>query len=231
MADIIEKLLVVQEHDCQIMQIERELRDIPARKQHLLSSLDEHKKKAAELRELIKKGKSTAKELELECESRRQKILALRNQQMQVKKNEEFKAIETEIRTMEQNITGIEDKELETMEQIERSAREADETSRKLVAEESRVSAEVASLDERIKETTGRLESLKAIRAAAARDIDADWLTRYEKILQNRGDKAVVAIKNGVCGGCFMELPAYIIHNARQRTAIVACGFCGRILY
>ena len=74
MARMIEKLLVVQGHDVRIRAMEKEMRDIPARKEAEQARLEEHKAALAELGGELKAKQAAVKELELECDARRQKI-------------------------------------------------------------------------------------------------------------------------------------------------------------
>ena len=59
---------------------------------------------------------------------------------------------------------------------------------------------------------------------------DPEWLDRYDQVF-GRKDKALVPIQDGVCSGCHMKLPPYIIHDAKKRAEMVSCEFCGRLLY
>ena len=46
-----------------------------------------------------------------------------------------------------------------------------------------------------------------------------------------RKDRALVALEDGVCGGCHMQLPPYVVHATKKHSSIVLCEYCGRILY
>ena len=75
-----------------------------------------------------------------------------------------------------------------------------------------------------------RFESLTTQRVAAAAQLDAASLARYEGIRKSRG-RAVVAATGGVCQGCHVALLANVTQKLRaSRDEIITCPNCGRIL-
>ncbi len=227
----IDQLLAVQEHDIRILQIEKEMKDIPARKERELERLSGHKAALAESEESLKVQQSKLKQLEVDSGSKQEKIAKLRGQQIDLKTNKEFKAMENEIKTIENSIKGDEDRELEIMEDIE-SARGGVEKSRKDLAEEDvEVQEDITDLDERMSGLKAELDDEQSARSASADGIDAEWLSRYDGILRSKGGSALVSAEKGVCGGCFMTLPPYLRIEAKKQLSMVTCSFCGRLLY
>jgi predicted nucleic acid-binding Zn-ribbon protein len=227
----IEKLLVIQDHDARLLKFERELADIPARKAAIDSLLDDHRHALAEAKEALKVRQSEVKRAELDIESARDKIRKLREQQMQLKSNREFRAMEDEITGVEKVIRGIEDKMLEMMEGVETAqagvrAKEAD-----LKTEADGVQRETSVIEQRAGDLRAEVQRTQESRAKLAVAIDPDLLKRYERIFNNKRDRALVAVENGSCGGCHMKLPPYICHEARKQTDVVVCEFCQRMLY
>lgn len=227
----IEQLLAVQDFDGQISEHERELQDIPARKTMLQARLTEHKGAVAQARDALKEKQSQAKQLELEVETARQRILKLREQQMQLKTNKEFQTMEGEISKATKEIDGIESRILAALEEIDGSAAGVHKTEADLKAEEAEVSVDAAKMDERAKQIQARVDGLRGRRQELAKGVDATWLAAYERIMANKKDKALVSAENGVCGGCHLTLPPYIRHAAKKQAGIVVCEFCGRMLY
>ena len=230
MATTMERLLVVQEHDCRIRDMERELKDIPARATAEQGRLDEHKSALAEAEEALKLQQAQIKELDLEAQGRRQNITKLRQQQFEIKTNREFKAMETEIGGVERDISGLEDRELAMMEELEKARGAVTEKKEALGEEDAAVQSGVAELEERAAGVRHELEKEEAQRRTAAEGIDPEWLSRYERIFTRR-DRALVPLENGVCGGCHMTLPPSVFHDTQKQDRMVSCNFCGRLLY
>ena len=227
---MIEKVLAVQEHDLAIRDVEREMLDIPARKQAEQDRLKEHTQEVADAEAALKQRQAEIKQLELDVQSRRETINKLRGQQMQLKTNKEFKAMESEIEAVQAQIRALEDGELDIMESVEAARNALAEKQRALKEEESSVAEDVRLLDERVGGLATRLAEERAKREIVAADVDPEWLARYEPIAARRG-AAVVAVAGNVCGGCHMTVPPSVVHASRARNEMVSCPHCGSLLY
>lgn len=229
---MIEKLLILQDHDLRILKFEKELADIPLRKKAIDSMLDEHRHDVVKAKDVHKARQAEIKKAELEIESFREKIRKYREQQMQLKNNQEFRAMEKEIGGVEKTIREIEDRILAIMETVEVALAEVKACEESLKVEEGGVKNEVAAIDTRANEIRSELEDVKRSRVQLASEIDAVRLAQYDRMFRNKKDRVLVPVEdNGTCGGCHMKLPPYICHDARKQTDVVACGYCGRLLF
>jgi predicted nucleic acid-binding Zn-ribbon protein len=227
----LEKLLTLQKCDRKIAQFSREAKDLPVRKQQIESRLEAHRAALHQAQEQLKKHGLTTKELEGEIEGAKQKIAKFREQQFAVKNNEEYRALEREIAATEKQIVGLEDRELEVMEVAEGLQAAVGEKEKALAEEEADVQREIGKLDERVAAITAEVEKVKAGRPDLLEGIEPDWLRRYERVLEHVGDFAIVPVQSSSCGGCHMNLPPQIAHDARKGTVLTVCNYCGRILY
>jgi len=227
---VVDNLLAVQERDTRIRQIRKELKDIPERQNAETTRLKEHQEALAQAEEHLKKLQSDVKQLELETAGYRERINKLRQQQMALKTNKEFKTMESEIDGVTSEIASVEDRELVLMEAVE--AAKSDVTARRhaLAEEQAAVDVDIKQLDERAGGLRAELQDEEAARDLAARDVQPDWLARYDMVIGRR-DLALVAVENGVCGGCHMKLPPSTVHDSRKRMNMVSCDYCGRLLY
>ncbi|MFA7257687.1 MAG: hypothetical protein WC047_08950, partial [Kiritimatiellales bacterium] len=119
MAHPLEALLVLQEKDRKIAKLQREIRDIPARKADIDKQLEGAKTKLMQAREALKKVTADLKQLEVEAEAHREKILKYKQQQMEAKTNDQYRAFLQEIAAAEKLISGLEDREIVLMEHAE----------------------------------------------------------------------------------------------------------------
>lgn len=227
----IEKLLVLQDRDRQIRSLTQETVDIPARKQLIDQRLKNHREAVAKAQEELKKNAAGIKEVELEIDTRKQKILKLRDQQGQIKTNQEYRAIENEVGAMQTQIREIEEREIGLMEAAELLKARLAEAELILKKEQAFVESDMKNLDARLASLQGEIDAVKAAREKILPEIDPDWLARYQRIFTNKGDVAVVPVERGSCGGCHMQLPPQQIHLARRGTDMVPCSFCGRLLF
>jgi len=231
MLDAIEKLLILQDRDRKIRRVRGELADIEPQRQLFKSKGADvlHRLEAAKSR--VKQAESDRKRLELDVEAKQQQIERYANQQLQTRKNEEYRALAHEIETCRAEISKIEDQELELMEQAEQGQkevayliREADDT-RKLIDDR------VSQLGEREENLRKELTALEGNRLELAEAVDAGVRARYERLTKSKGENVIVGISHGVCGGCHMKLPAQVLVACQQEQEIVSCTNCGRILY
>jgi len=210
----------------------REIRDIPQRKSDIEAQLAGSAQKLEIALDSRKHTEASLKELELEVESLKERITKYKNQQMEAKTNDQYRAFVKEIGGVEREIGELEDKEIELMESLEKGKIIAAECEEKLAGEKAGIADELAELDGRAADLTEQLEQVKADRSRAAEQCDKSILRKYTRILNNKRDFAVVMVEPGDhCGGCHMKLPPQVANDARNPTKIVGCNFCGRIVY
>ena len=228
---IIDKLLVIQERDCHIARCQRELNDIPDLKKNIETKLDQHKTALANAKTTINTRLVAVKQREGEIETIRQQIAKLREQQFQIKSNEEFKVLNREIAVLQENIRGLEDREIELMETTEQAQQEERGLKAGLAKAEGTVHGEFQQLDERLKNLDAEVHQLQLDRQGLVVDIPENWLNRYNRVMENRKDVALVVVEKTACGGCHMKLPPHVLQDIKRADALITCSFCGRLLY
>lgn len=232
MSEVVEKLLAVQDVDMRIREIEKELKDIPARKDLELTRLNEHKEALEKAEADLKSAQAEVNQMELETSTRKEKISKLRAQQFELKTNEQFRAMEDEIKGAEKEISEIEDREIELMDAVESARSALAERAAALKEEEAAVKDDIAVFDERASALEHELSGCREERERAVEGIQAEWLSYYGRILERRNDRVLVPLESGVCGGCHMTLPPSVHHaTRRQDDEMVVCDYCGRLLY
>lgn len=227
----IEKLLVLQDRDRRIKQLTRDTEEIPARKKLSEATLEQHKTALGSAQESLKHNSAAIKNVELEIETQRQRILKLRTQQNTVRTNEEYRAIEKEVAGVEKIIRDEEDKEIVLMEETEGLRANVALMEQRLKQEQKSVDADSQALEQRLSAIRSEIEQLQAERAALAKEIDPEWMSRYERIFKHTGDFALVPVESGSCGGCHMKIPPQLVQDAKRSELMTACSFCGRLLY
>ncbi len=229
--ETIEKLLILQDRDRQIRRVNTELAHIEPERWVLNNKASETQANLDRARQKVKELESRRKDLELEVEAKKQMIERYANQQLQTRKNEEYRALAHEIDTCKQAIFDIENREIELMEQAETAQKEVAQSTRAASEAKSRIEEQVAQLTKREGSLKAELESLTANREELAAAVDAGVRGRYERLFKSKGENVVVGVQHGVCGGCHMRLPAQILVTCQGQSEMVTCTNCGRILY
>ncbi len=231
MLEAIEKLLILQDHDLRIERLSAELEQIPAQRAALQgrtvssqAALEAAKKRVMEI-------ESRRKELELEVKALKERIDKYSNQQLQTKKNDEYRALANEIENCKQQIIGIEDREIDCMEQTEAAQRVVKAAQTVADAARKDMNSQVGELDQREATLKNELAEVEAARDAAAATVEGSALNRYQRLLDGKGGRVVVGIQHGVCGGCHMRLPTQISVQVRGNQEVITCPNCARILF
>src|SRR5579862_4345956 len=124
MLETIEKLLVLQDRDRRIRRVKGELAHIEPERQMFQARTAAAQMGLDAAKGRVKQIESDRKNLELEVEGKKQLITKYANQQLQTRKNEEYRALAHEIDGCKAAIFKIEDEEISLMEQAEAAQKE-----------------------------------------------------------------------------------------------------------
>ncbi len=225
------KLLVLQDRDMKRLALEQQLKDVP----HEIS-LVEAKIAAEKLaidtaktewRELEAKKKT----LETEIQSAQGKIAKYRTQQLEVRKNDEYRALTHEIETTEGVIGGYEEAELKVMYAIDEAKKRFNEAESVLKTNIAGHEGKIRTLREREKQAQIDYQAAIAASAEARLIVVEDQLKIYDRLARKPGLPVCVPVSGGRCGGCHLKVPTHIEVLARSGAEIATCDQCGRVVY
>ncbi len=231
MLEAIEKLLILQDRDRKIRRLKAELANIEPERQTLKIKFAAAQAQLEKGRQRLKQIESDRKQLELEVEGKQQQIAKYANQQLQTRKNEEYRALAHEIEMCKADISKIEDQEIGLMEQAEQTQKEVAGFTREAEEAKKLADTNIAQLGGREANLLKELAELQGNRAVLASAVDETVRTRYERLVKSKGENVLVGVQHGVCGGCHMKLPAQTLVACQAAQELVSCTNCGRILY
>lgn len=231
MQEIIEKLLILQDRDRKIVRVTQELAHIGPERDSLRAKAasTQGQLEAAKMR--VKHIESERKQLDLEIEAKKTQIEKYANQQLQTRKNEEYKALAHEIEMAKEAIFKIEDKEIVLMEQAEAAQKDVARATTEAAAAKKLVEDQIGLLNQREENLKKEQAELQGGRAQIAAVVDESTRNRYERLFKSKGENVVVGIEHSACGGCHMKLPAQTVISCKTAAEIITCSNCGRILY
>ena len=177
---------------------------------------------------------SKKKLIETEIGSTETKLGKYKTQQMQVRKNDEFKALGLEIEHTEAAIAALEGQELEVMYAI-------DEAKKKFAAAEVVLKQNIAGHETRIRNLKERetnlgaeLKAAQAEVAAARTPVEEPALRVYDRIAA-RQQPVCVPVRGNTCGGCHLKVSAEVESAVRGKGdaagKLATCDQCGRIVW
>ncbi len=225
-----EPLLALQEIDGQIRELQHEIRDIPARKDDEKGRLSDTAAKLEDARARKMDIQARIDEAQQEIAAQQEQIKKFRQQQATLKTNQEFRAMDTQIKYCEEEIATQEGIVAESQAQLPPVVEEIEMIQVKYDEEKSGVDANIAELEDRQAQAAEMLGQLEKERAEAVTKVPAQQLSYYTRLSKSRWP-VVVPLENGsVCGGCHLVQPPSAAHLLKRNNVLVACQMCGRLL-
>ena len=225
-------VIKLQELDSRIHELDREVAAFPKHIAGIEKALDSHVRRLEADRAALAANQKDRKSREADIQIQEQKISKLKDQMLQAKTNDQYKAFQNEIDFCVREIRKSEDRILDLMSESEplesnvRTAEGALKEEKKLVDAEKDKARERTAIDQK------QLDELKAERAAAVSALAPDIYKSYERIRKKWHGIAVVAeAVNGICQGCRITLRPQFYQDLRRGEEIMHCESCGRFLY
>ncbi|MGE5593672.1 MAG: zinc ribbon domain-containing protein [Betaproteobacteria bacterium] len=230
----IQLLLELQHLDMQIRQLEKALAELPIRKEienleaaleTLRASLSDVNARLARIRKEQKEAEWSLKETAGAIESISGKLYG-----GAVMNPREIEGMQGKLRMLEAGKAQLEDRIIAHMEEIETLESREKTLSREIAEAASRLDVLHNTRDVKVSEIEAEISDVSGRREALAAKISAGVLARYEQLAKDKGGLAVAPVKDGICGGCHVVLPTFLVARARPNDQVVKCESCGRIL-
>lgn len=230
-SEALTKMLILQDRDMKLQQVEDTLRVIPEERKAALARIDELNARIEATRLRIRELETRSKSIESEMASVEAQIIKYKNQQLQVKKNEEYQALTHEIASAGEKISALESNELEVLYELD-EARKVQSVDVKVFADQiDQEKKALARLDEKEELCKGELDQARAAQAAAESQLDNPTRSKYRQVARGLKFPVVVEMTEHKCKGCHMRVSNAIDSEVRSGSEITTCDNCGRILY
>lgn len=227
----IASLLKVQEEDIKISSLRREKELLPQELNAFKAKVQDLEAGLKTKQDGNKKLQAERKELEIELETKQENIKKCEVQLFQVKKNEEYKAMQKQINDQKFECGILEDKILEKMEDIDKANTELKELENILTNAKKDLAEKEKDVTVKMEAVVGGIKNIEAERDELAKQVSPEFLKKYETIFNNKNGAALVSVENKACQGCHMALPPNVINEVKRGSALVICDNCARILY
>jgi predicted nucleic acid-binding Zn-ribbon protein len=226
----IENLLRLQEADKEIRRLHEEIAELPRRVAVIEQRLAGTKAQLARAQAAVKADDAAKRKHETTISDLHGKISKYRDQSLEVKTNDQYKALLHEIQFAEQEIAATEDKILEIM--VNADAR--DKVVKAAQADLKTHTAEIEKEKEQAHQRTAEDEKLLADwngkRDQLRTGIDEDLLRHYERVSKFRGT-GIAEVRDQKCMGCQVMLRPQTYNDVRAGEKIMYCDSCQRVLY
>lgn len=222
--------LRLQGLDRKIATLEHEIAALPKHIADIEKKLEAHTRRLEADRAALTANQRDRKKLEGDIQMHQQKISKLRDQMLQSKNNEQYRAFQNEIDYIENEIRKAEDRILDLMEQSESLEGNVKTAEIELKKQREHVEAEKARARERTSADQEALSESRAERKAAADAMTPKILTEYERIRKKTKGTAVAEATEGRCDACQIALRPQFFQDLRHGDHIMYCESCGRML-
>jgi uncharacterized protein len=226
----IENLLKLQEADREIRRLQDEIAELPKRVAAIEQKLAGTKAQLEKAQAAIKADDASRRKYETTITDLRGKISKYRDQSLDVKTNEQYKALLHEIQFSEKEIAANEDKILELMVNADAREKEVKAAQAELKAETAEIETEKEQARQRTDEDQKQLVEWQAKRDQMRSKIDADLLRQYDRVSKFRGT-GISEVRDHKCMACQVMLRPQTYNDVRSGQQTVVCDSCQRILY
>jgi predicted nucleic acid-binding Zn-ribbon protein len=226
----IENLLRLQEADKEIRRLQDEVAELPKRVAVIERKLANTQAQLERAQGAVKADEAARRKYDTAITDLRGKISKYRDQSLDVKTNEQYKALLHEIQFAEKEIAATEDKILELMVNAEVRDKEVKAAQAEVKAEAAEIEKEKSAARERTAEDEKQLAEWRGKRDQMRAGVNEDLLRHYERVSKFRGT-GISEVLDHKCMGCQVMLRPQIYNDVRTGQQTVVCDSCQRILY
>ena len=228
----IEKLLIVQDRDIALQRIQKELARIPQERLAIEKLIENETKNIETASYALKQKEVERHELDTEVKAKEGAVNRFRNQQLEVKKNDEYRALTHQIEQSEQEIGQLEEREIELMLEID-TTREAFEVEKATI--DQRIveqNKQIVLLQEREEHLKGSVNEAEAAFEEACTAVEENYIENYHRVKKLcKRPPYVARIEAHKCGGCHLRVSNEVSSAAHSHGEPSYCDQCARMVY
>jgi predicted nucleic acid-binding Zn-ribbon protein len=227
----LQAVLKLQTLDTRAAALQKEIELLPKQVAEIEKKLEAHTRKLEVDRNVVAGNHKERKVREDDIKVQQQKVSKLRDQMLQAKTNEQYRAFQNEIDFCEAEIRKAEDRILELMAEAEPLEKNVKIAEVALKEEKAKVEAEQDRARKRTAEDKEFLQQALEERKIVAASIPPQTLAHYERIRKRWRGVAIADATDGRCAACQMKLRPQYFQELRRCDKIYFCESCGRIVY
>lgn len=230
-------LVELQKKDTALAALTARAAEVPVKITALRKIFEEKKLAMSSARQALTALQAKKKGIELNIAAAEEGVRKHQRELNQVKDNNVFKALLSEIEHDKKVKDDLETEELGVLEEIDQAAAQDKIIQGEVKLIEGTLNAEISALEAEGHKLSHDLELANAERAAAAAAITPDLVEKYEAIRSGRGSLAIAEAhedpSNGKlsCGGCHMSMTPQKMLDLKKHDTLTVCGDCRRLMY
>jgi predicted nucleic acid-binding Zn-ribbon protein len=226
----IDKLLELQMADKEIRRLREEVAALPKRTAVIEQKLAGTKAQLEKARAAAKADETNRKTFEANIKDLQGKISKYRDQSLDVKTNEQYRALQHEIQFAEQEIRLNEDRILDVMVNVDARDKQVKAAEADLKAETAEIEKEKEEARKVTAEDQKKLAEWNSKRDGLRQGVSEDVLRQYDRVAKFRGT-GLAEVRDQKCMGCQVKLRPQTYNEVRNGERVMACESCQRIYY
>ena len=160
------------------------------------------------------------------------KIAKNKNKQLEVKKNEEYKALENEIGVLIEQQSAKEDEQIEILLKIDDASATAKVAQEKIALKVIDLERQRANFEKRIQQVESEIVAIEQEIQEARSKVLTDMLRAYDRVKKIVSSAPYLApLNDQKCSGCNLRVSNDVISTVLVEQKLTQCDQCGRIVY
>jgi predicted nucleic acid-binding Zn-ribbon protein len=228
--DQLKRLEELQRYDAQIQELTIALQSIPAKLQATQSDLARVEGMLTTERAQLTESQRYYAEQKGLLEADETHATSAKHKLSQAKNSKEYVAAQREIDTTKESVQNREAEMAKLVDAVKMKEKLLSERDTDVQGLRDSIAKDAEAARSRMAELEGKIAAIRTDRDKIAAGVRPDVLKRYGAIRMRRG-LAVVAVRNGTCTGCNMNLPPQLFNMLQRGTSLETCPYCHRIVY
>lgn len=224
------RLYELQKIDSELDELIASRGGLPERVSEMRADMAAREEELAAIRERAQTCEIDMRDFEREVAILKEKFEGYKAQQFDVKTTREYDAITFQIEDANRRIREYTDGMARARVEWENAKAEAEDYAAELAGIREEFEDSERALNELITETIDEETRLRAERERIAVQVSPTHMALYERIRHAKEGIGVVAVRNGVCGGCFNAIPRQLALELKRGDRHTVCESCGRIV-
>lgn len=225
----LQQLLELSRIDMQLAALDEQRNALPGRRAAAVAQRAASESRLEAAREEVTKAEQAQRRSEGAAADQEVLLRKLQGQQFQVKSNEAYTALLSEMERAQAAISAAETLVLEAMETIEQSRARLQEIEADVRNVRAHSDSEEQACDALEKELSEQIAKVRESRDAAAARLEPRLLARYEKIAPRRRPAVTIVVAQ-TCNGCRVGIPPQVVIEIQRAAEPISCPNCNRIL-
>lgn len=224
-------LVELQKLDLKIHTLQDQQRKIPEQIKAAKFPLDEASKCLREITTSVEGIAAKRRSSEQDLSTQEAHIQKLRGRLTELKTNKEYQAHLFEIDLASKKNDVLQEEVLLILDQGQQKQKDLENIQVQVVEAEKTLTQDKARLESLALTLASELTQLEQQQKKILALLDKSVYGRYATLKSNLKVLVIVAVREGICQGCQLQLPPQLFTEVKRSDELLGCPYCHRILY